>query len=263
MKILSSLAVFPTKDIKRTAAFYEEKLGFRRMDYLEVEEPHICLYRDAIEIILTESTKEDVVPNRERYGYGEDLYIITTEQEALQEEFAKAGVTFAKSLKMTDYGNKEFIIEDIDGRWLAFGHKQWNDCKERMQWEELYSRAKHVQNDRKISDFMEAGCVSAAILTASGNIYVGVCIDTNSSLGMCAERNAMANMITNGESKIKKVLAILPDGKTGPPCGACREFMMQLGPDSKEIEIMMDYESMDIVTLGELCPKWWTEWRNK
>lgn len=28
-----------------------------------------------------------------------------------------------KSLNMTDYNNKEFVIEDIDGRWLAFGLK--------------------------------------------------------------------------------------------------------------------------------------------
>ena len=262
MKLLSSLPIFPTQDIKRTAAFYEEKLGFRRVDYLNTKEPHICLYRDGIEFVLTIS-KNEVVPNRTRYGYGEDVYIITTEQEALQEEFKKAGVTFVKILGMTDYGNNEFIIEDIDGRWLVFGCKQWSDCEDRKQWEELYSRAKHVQRDTKISQFMEAGCVAAAIQTVNGNIYVGVCIDTNSSLGMCAERNAMANMITNGESKIKKVLAIMPDGKTGPPCGACREFMMQLGPESKEIEIMMDYDTMDITTLGELCPQWWTEWKHQ
>lgn len=24
----------------------------------------------------------------------------------------------------TDYNNKEFVIEDVDGRWIAFGIKQ-------------------------------------------------------------------------------------------------------------------------------------------
>lgn len=80
------------------------------------------------------------------------------------------------------------------------------DADENRQWDELFSKAKLVHNDRRISDSMEAGCVSAAIMTASGNIYVGVCIDMGSSLGTCAERNAMANMITNGESEIRKVL---------------------------------------------------------
>ena len=125
-------------------------------------------------------------------------------------------------------------------------------------WNEMYNRAKQVQNSRIISPFIDAGGVAAAILTANNNIFVGVCIDTSSSLGMCAERNAIANMITNGESKISKVLAIMPDGKVGPPCGACREFMMQLDKDSKDIDVLMDYDTLESVKLGDLCPNWWT-----
>ena len=65
-------------------------------------------------------------------------------------------------------------------------------------------------------------------------------------------------MITNGEQEIKKVLAIMPDGKLGAPCGACRELMVQLMPNSyKEIEVLMDFEVEEIVSLGELTPKWW------
>ena len=125
-------------------------------------------------------------------------------------------------------------------------------------WEKLYLAAKEVQNGRKISDYVEAGGVSAAILTSSGKIYVGVCIDTCSTLGICAERNAIFNMITNGESEIVKVLAIMPDGKTGAPCGACRELMVQLMPEKyKEIEIMLDYENERVIKLGQLTPEWW------
>lgn len=57
--------------------------------------------------------------------------------------------------------------------------------------------------------------VAAAILTDKGNIYTGVCIDTSCTLGMCAERNAIANMITNGESKIVKLVCIMGDGSVG------------------------------------------------
>lgn len=104
---------------------------------------------------------------------------------------------------------------------------------------------------------MTAGEVSAAILTKKGNIYTGVCIDTASTLGVCAERNAMMNMITNGETEIDKVVAILPDGSVGSPCGACREFMMQLSRNSKDIEILLDLETGKTITLGELMPDWW------
>lgn len=124
-------------------------------------------------------------------------------------------------------------------------------------WNELYLAATKVQNGRIISPFIEAGGVAAALLTKEGNIYVGVCIDTASTLGMCAERNAIANMITNGESKIDKVVAVMPDGRVGPPCGACREYMMQLDKDSGEIEILLDLETQKTVKLKELIPDWW------
>lgn len=124
-------------------------------------------------------------------------------------------------------------------------------------WNKLYNAALKVQNYRKISPFIDAGGVAAAILTKQGNIYVGVCIDTSSSLGMCAERNAIANMITNGESRIDKVVAIMPDGRVGSPCGACREYMMQLDKDSGDIEILLDLEPLRTVRLRELMPDWW------
>ena len=125
-------------------------------------------------------------------------------------------------------------------------------------WNEMYKAAKNVQNGRKISNYIDAGGVVAAVLSSSGKIYTGVCIDTCSTLGICAERNAIFNMITNGEEKIDKVLAIMPDGKSGAPCGACRELMVQLMPnDYKNIEILLDYESERIVKLGDITPEWW------
>ena len=124
-------------------------------------------------------------------------------------------------------------------------------------WNELYNAAVKVQNNRIISPFIEAGGVAAAILTKQGNIYVGVCIDTASTLGMCAERNAIANMITNGESQIDKVVAVMSGGKVGSPCGACREYMMQLDKGSGDIEILLDLETLKTVRLKELIPDWW------
>lgn len=125
-------------------------------------------------------------------------------------------------------------------------------------WKEMYDAAKSVQNDRTISRYVEAGGVAAAVLSSSGKIYTGVCIDTCSTLGICAERNAIFNMITNGEQEISKVLAVMPDGTSGAPCGACRELMVQLMPGKyKDIEIMLDYDTGRTITLGEITPEWW------
>lgn len=124
-------------------------------------------------------------------------------------------------------------------------------------WDKLYQAALKVQNERAISPFISAGQVSAAILTDKGNIYMGVCVDMACGLGLCAERNAILNMITNGESKIVKLLCIMPDGSVGSPCGACREFLMQLDKNSKDIEILTNYATKETITLGQLVPDWW------
>ena len=125
-------------------------------------------------------------------------------------------------------------------------------------WNELYGAAKAVLKSRNVSSIIEAGGVAAAIESASGKIYVGVCIDGACTLGICAERNAIFNMITNGEDAMKRVIAINWDGKAMPPCGACRELMSQLMPENyKIIEVMMDYENGRVVTLGDLTPEWW------
>jgi len=125
-------------------------------------------------------------------------------------------------------------------------------------WNEMLEAAKAVLNERRISDYVTCGEVAAAILSKSGKIYTGVCIDTCSTLGICAERNAIFNMITNGEQEIDKVLCILPDGSNGAPCGACRELMVQLMPGKYgDIEIMLDYVKGRIIKLGEITPEWW------
>ena len=125
-------------------------------------------------------------------------------------------------------------------------------------WERLYLEAKRVLLPRKVSEWMEAGGVAAAIESASGKIYTGIYVDCACTLGICAERNAIFHMLTCGEDSIRRVIAVNWDGKALPPCGACRELMAQLMPENyKSIEIMLDYEAGRIVTLGELMPEWW------
>ncbi len=125
-------------------------------------------------------------------------------------------------------------------------------------WDELYVAAKQVLRPRRISERMEAGGVAAAVEAGSGRVYVGVCVDAACSLGVCAERNAIFNMITCGESVLRRVVAVDWDGRALPPCGACRELMAELMPETyKSVEIMLDYEAARVVTLGDLTPEWW------
>ncbi|WP_276833580.1 cytidine deaminase [Massilicoli timonensis] len=125
-------------------------------------------------------------------------------------------------------------------------------------WNTLYDEACRIQNDRTLSAYIEAGGTACALLSAKGNIYTGVCIDACCSLGICAERNAIFQMITNGEQEIQKILTLMPDGSCAMPCGACRELMVQLMPHTyQNIEIMADIKNQKTVSLEELTPHWW------
>ena len=125
-------------------------------------------------------------------------------------------------------------------------------------WKEMHDAAEAVLRPVRISEYVTAGEVSAAVLSKSGKIYTGVCIDTCSTLGICAERNAIFNMITNGEYEIDKLLCIPPNEGKGAPCGACRELMVQLMPGRyQNIEIMLDLSAGRTVKLGDITPEWW------
>lgn len=125
-------------------------------------------------------------------------------------------------------------------------------------WDTLYQAARAILKPRKISDMMDAGGVAAAIEATSVRIYTGICVDGACTLGICAERNAIFSMLTNGEDAMKRVVAVNWDGRVLPPCGACRELMTQLMPEKyRKIEVMMDYEAPRIVMLGDLTPEWW------
>ncbi|MCL2387935.1 MAG: cytidine deaminase [Defluviitaleaceae bacterium] len=123
-----------------------------------------------------------------------------------------------------------------------------------MTFAELITHAEKVYAPRQIASNAWAGSVAAGILSESGNVYTGVCIDTCSGMGFCAEHAAIAAMITAGESKILKIVAI---GKTGiyPPCGRCREFICQINDTNLDAEVMVSEN--EVVTLKELLPYRW------
>lgn len=132
-----------------------------------------------------------------------------------------------------------------------------------MEFNELLEVARKYLNPRDISPFVEGGQVSSAILTEAGNVYYGVCILSKCSQGLCAERNAANQMITNNESKITKLVCIDKANVLRYPCGSCREFLMQLHKDNKDIKILTNIETQEYIALKELLPHWWGEGRFK
>ena len=124
-------------------------------------------------------------------------------------------------------------------------------------FDKLYEKAISVLNPHKLSKTAEAGGVGAAILTASGHIYTGVCIDTGSSMGFCAEHAAAAAMVTAGENRIIGMVAVDWEGHISPPCGRCREFISQLHDENFNTKVMVS-ENI-IVTIRDLLPHDWRQ----
>lgn len=136
-------------------------------------------------------------------------------------------------------------------------------------WEKLYNEAKKHYNPHDLSPFFYSNHVSCAIEAENGEIYHGFCIEGASGvLNLCAERIAAINMIVNSnQTVIKRVLVMRnkPPHIDGNfiPCGACREFLLQLNIKNKETEILLDYDSKKTIKLKELLPRWWGEERYK
>ena len=129
-------------------------------------------------------------------------------------------------------------------------------------WEKLYNEAKKEYHPEEISPFIEAHHVVCAIEAENGEIYTGFCIEGASGvINLCAERVAGLNMyIQSGQTVVKRMIAFRnepPKANGGMPCGACREFFLQLSDKNKDMEILTDYENRKIVKLIDLMPGWW------
>lgn len=129
-------------------------------------------------------------------------------------------------------------------------------------WEKLYLKAKELYNPTEVSPFIYAHHVVCALECENGEIYTGFCIESACGvMDLCAERVAGLNMyINSGETVVKRLIAFRnepPKENGGMPCGACREFFMQLSLKNKDMEIMVDYEKRKTVKLEELIPNWW------
>lgn len=124
-----------------------------------------------------------------------------------------------------------------------------------MEFTKLYQKAVEVLNPRQVSESLEAGGVAAALVTDKGNVYRGVCIDTACSLGFCAEHAAVATMLTAGEDRVEKIVAVGSLGDIMPPCGRCRELLMQLGNPDALVLVAED----TAVKVKDLLPFYWQE----
>ncbi len=120
---------------------------------------------------------------------------------------------------------------------------------------DLIAAAAAVLNPHLVGDRL-FGDVASSLVTESGNRYDGVCIDTGSGTGFCAEHSAIAAMVTAGEYRIAMIVAVWrgEDDRLHvlPPCGRCREFIRQVHPENLSTGVVLSYERT--VSLADLLP---------
>lgn len=128
-----------------------------------------------------------------------------------------------------------------------------------MTNDRLIAIAEGTLNPRVVENRL-FGDVASTLVTHSGNVYSGVCIDTGSGTGFCAEHSAIAAMVTAGEYRIERIVAVWRDDKgvtyVLPPCGRCREFIRQIDEANLETEVILGRDK--VAKLRELLP--YHEW---
>jgi cytidine deaminase len=116
----------------------------------------------------------------------------------------------------------------------------------------LQAEATKVVGRFVCSDDCSAGAVAAALLSESGEVFTGICIDTACSLGFCAEHAAIAEMLKRRQTKIVAAIAVTANGEILPPCGRCRELIHQIDPANWDTKVVLS--GSRVVDLRQLLP---------
>jgi uncharacterized glyoxalase superfamily protein PhnB len=123
-KLANVAPVLVSSDVRRTAEYYRDVLGFELVEHYESPEPFATLYRDSTEVVVVQAVRGRVESNTRRYGAGYDFYLDPEELagvDLLYEELREKGAKIVAAPAMTAYGSYEFVLEDSDGRRIGIG----------------------------------------------------------------------------------------------------------------------------------------------
>ena len=126
---------------------------------------------------------------------------------------------------------------------------------------EATKKAREVVATRQARYWQFMGYVGAALVTDQGNVYTGINISLVCGIGFCAEHSAVAEMIKNGETKIRKIVAATAEGNVLPPCGRCREMIYQIDESNSDTAVIIG--NGDKQPLRELLPHNWQNYFDK
>ena len=124
-------------------------------------------------------------------------------------------------------------------------------------WNELYDNAKKMLGYREVSNFLNCGGYSCAIYTDDKKIITGISINADTKLSLCAERNAIIKMISQGSNYIDKIVILNELEEVVMPCRECLLYLMQFKKSNSDIEILIDFKNKKVERLSDLLPDWY------
>lgn len=98
--------------------------------------------------------------------------------------------------------------------------------------------------------------VAASVRTSTGKVFSGINVENASySLTCCAEKNAITNMAMHGERIITEALILVPGPQLCPPCGACRQILLEFAVYDCPIHLCTEQGNKhNCFTLEQLLP---------
>lgn len=97
--------------------------------------------------------------------------------------------------------------------------------------------------------------VAACLCTIDDKLFTGVNVENASyGLTLCAEASAICQMITAGQQKIKSMVILNGNNTLCPPCGACRQRIIEFSTAETIIHLCNHNNVLQSHSIDELLP---------
>ena len=116
--MLRAMPVLQVSDVRRSEAFYCEKLGFHSHGTWGDGPDFAIVQRGKVTIALDRSREAGPIPVNQYWA----AYIYVEDADTLCAEVRGKGVDVVREPEDTFYGLRDFDVRDPDGHLLAFGH---------------------------------------------------------------------------------------------------------------------------------------------
>ena len=116
-----SMPVLQVRDVKTSAGFYCDTLGFANHGFWTDEEPdrpEFCIVQRGDVTIALDRARDGAVPLNQYWA----AYVYVEDADALHTEFAEHGADILEPPYDAPYGLREFTLRDPDGHLIAFAH---------------------------------------------------------------------------------------------------------------------------------------------